>query len=201
MPLPLKWPAYGLSLFKQRAEGYTPWLVIAAIGVPVDWDTLRSAPGAARIGFGPRFPYFRGDYRCITGLNVLVSSFGWQGVDQVELAARDELAMRWMWMRGEPGTLWILEGGSARRLVKGETEFEAVSDPVPLAELREIVPVERRRAVLGKEGYFARAAFDEIRSAMEAEDRRNYNAWLEKQIARLDAGDYKRAPPRVAVGR
>ncbi|HXC39852.1 MAG TPA: hypothetical protein VN667_12995, partial [Burkholderiales bacterium] len=161
MPLPLKWPAYGLSLFKQRAEGYVPWLVIAAIGVPVDWDTLRGAAGVARIGFGPRFPYLRGDYRPITGLNVLVSSFGWQGVDDAALRERDELAMRTLWERGEPGTLWLLAGGAARRLREspdklglklGYSFFEPAGEPVLLGELREAVNAERRKAIEWSEG-------------------------------------------------
>lgn len=176
--MPLKPPAYGVSLFKRRASGDTPWLVIAAVGVPVDWTTFRSDPGVARIGMGAQFPYFRADFRCLMGLDVLVSFFGYQGVDDEAIAERDLRAIRAIWVSGEPGTLWTMQAGGACRVAParektGEVTFEIVSDRFGLdGDFRGIVERERRRAILAREGIFARAAFDEVRQQIREEENR-----------------------------
>lgn len=176
--MPLKPPAYGVSLFKRRAAGDTPWLVIAAVGVPVDWSTFRSDPGVARIGMGAQFPYFRADFRCLMGLDVLVSFFGYQGVDDEAIAERDLRAIRAIWSRGQPGTLWTMQSGGACRVAPARElenvgQFEVVSDLFGLdGDFREIVERERRRAILAREGIFARPAFDAVRGQIREEENR-----------------------------
>jgi len=162
---PKKWPAYGLGLFKRRADGWTPWLVVAAVGAPIDWETLRGDYGVARIGFGPRFPFERGNYSGLLGLDVLVTLLGYEGVDEAARMERDRRALSAIWREGRPATLWTLQRGFAHRLAVEEDagELYFVDQQVPFAldeTFQESVAAARETQLLLREGIFAQPDFD-----------------------------------------
>lgn len=175
--LPKKWPAYGLGLFRRRAAGETPWLVVASVGMPVDWETLRGYFGVARIGFGPRFPYERGDYRMLFGLDVLVNLMGYEGLDEAGRAERDYRALSAIWRHGEPATLWTMKAGYAWRLQpyvrqgRDGEYLEFVNQNVP-HELDESFKGEVQQAretqLLLGDGVFAHEQFREARELVLA---------------------------------
>lgn len=164
--LPRKWPSYGLQLFKRRAAGFTPWLVVAAVGAPIDWETLRGDLGVARIGFGPRFPFERGDYRGLLGLDVLVTLVGYEGIDEAGRRERDQRALTAIWRDGRPATLWTLARGFAYRLgvQEGPDALYFLNQEVPHAldeAFREEVAAARETQLILREGVFADPAFDQ----------------------------------------
>jgi hypothetical protein len=173
MNIPLKWPAYGMSVFKRRAAGWTPWLVVAAIGAPVDWETFRGDYGVARIGFGPRFPFFRGDYRMVVGLDVLCSFIGLPGVDEAGRRERDQMALTYLWRNGRVATLWTLESGFVYRVnvreYKDELSFVVDDQPNAIDEsFQAVVATAREFRLAVREGVFADEAFDEAHELLMA---------------------------------
>jgi hypothetical protein len=152
-------------------------LVVAAVGMPVDWETLRGYFGVARIGFGPRFPYERGDYRMLFGLDVLVNLMGYEGLDEAGRAERDYRALSAIWKHGEPATLWTMRGGFAFRLDPRAYEDEAgecfdfVNQNVPCAldeSFKDEVQEARRIKLLLGDGIFGREQFRAAREDLIA---------------------------------
>ena len=168
---PKKWPSYGLPLFRRRATGFTPWLVVAAVGVSIDWETLRGDYGVGRIGFGPRFPFERGDYRCLFGLDVLVVMMGYDGIDEAAQAARNDRALSAIWLAGQPATLWTMQSGYAHRLSVIDSTRELYFTVGPDAHALDesfpgVVAQQRQVQLMTREGVFARPEFDEAHAAL-----------------------------------
>lgn len=177
MNLNLKPPAYSRGLLKRRAKGWLPWLVVVAEGAAVDWSTLRGNEDVARVGVGHRFPIEQADWRCIMGLDVLVSSFPYAGLTLAAQERRRFETLRVLSERGQPSTLWELVEGHARQLHvftrgtepdKGRHDFEpalqafAVGKP----EFARALALARRGALLRSKGVYASPAFDGAREAL-----------------------------------
>lgn len=176
MNLNLKLPAYGRGLLSRRAHGWLPWLVVVAEGAVCDWGTLRGDAGVARIGLPARTNVRRSDFRCLLGMDVLVSPFVYAGWTAEAQSEHYELVLAEIWQRGNVATLWELLEGRAWRLqpdpFAGEGEkfaLERAARGLELDGLRQAVQVARDSALLRGQGVYARPEFAEARSRRIAE--------------------------------
>lgn len=96
----MRFPAYGRELMDRRAAGTEFWLAIVAVGWMRDGETLRGVSGVARVGCPEDQHPARLDWRCLTGLDVLVTMFA--GPNGAVLGA----ALDAIWA-ARPATLWM----------------------------------------------------------------------------------------------
>ena len=172
MSLNVKAPAYARTLLNRRRAGWLPWLVLVAVGAVCDWSTLRNRADVARIGLTPHFPLTRGDWRCLRGLDVVLSPVAHTGWTAEHQAERYQLARACIWQSGEPATLWEMEDGLAFQLFPYENaagwQFDRVGLGLDPASERFVLDLRavREAALLNEVGFFGRPEFAPDREAL-----------------------------------
>lgn len=163
----MRFPAYGRQLMEKRAAGAEFWLALVAVGWLRDGDTLRGQDGVARIGCPLDAQPGRLDWRCVLGMDVLLTTYEGIAADFLR-AALDAL-----WA-AKPATLWIQpRPGYAQRLDRwstgrGDPWVTADARQIPLdSSFRQHLARARQLALLtASEPLFSDTRFDPPREAL-----------------------------------
>jgi hypothetical protein len=158
-------PSYARKLMERRADGEEFWLAIVAVGWLRDADTLRGQAGIARIGCPADSDPARLDWRCLLGLDVLVTMY--EGCTP----AFSEAAQRAVWA-ANPSTVWMnLSNGMAQRVEPAplsQPRWIAVTKPARLDEtFRDQVRHQREVALITSSApLFSLPQFDTARAQL-----------------------------------